>query len=80
MSASLDALGPLAERDHPRLALLLLVGAAAGLLGAALWLTAGPLGHGFGTAGFRLAALGLIVFAFGASGVIAFAVFERGFA
>lgn len=79
MSAGADAFGPLARRDHPRLAALLLAGAVLALVGVLLWATDGPLGHGLGRAGLRLATLGAIVFAFAASGVLAFAVFERGF-
>lgn len=79
MSADRDPLGPLARREHPRLAALVLLGAALGVVGGLLWLTAGPLGHGLGRAGLRLATLGVVVFAFAASGALAFAVFERGF-
>ena len=79
MSAGADAPGPLARRDHPRLAALLVAGAVLAVSGALLWTTEGPLGHGLGRAGLRLATLGGIVFAFAASGALAFAVFERGF-
>lgn len=74
-----DRLDRRARRDRPRLSLLLALGAALGLLGVGVWLSAGPLGHDLGTAGLRVATVGLIVFVFAASGVIAFAVFERGF-
>lgn len=75
MSPSPDPLGWLAGQAHPRLAVLVIVGAGAGLVGAALALAGG----GLGTAGFRLGVLGLLAFLLGASGYVAFAVFERGF-
>lgn len=79
MSAERDPLGPLARRNHPRLATLLLAGAVLVGAGGLLWVTEGPLGHGLGRTGLRLATLGGIVFAFAVSGVIAFVVFEQGF-
>lgn len=79
MSRNSDALGWFVGRDHPRLTLLALAGVGLGLLGGLLWFTAAPVGHGLGTLGRRIATLGGIVFAFAASGIVAFAVFERGF-
>lgn len=79
MSRNHGALGWFAGRSHPRLVLLALAGAALGSFGGLLWLTAGPAGDRLGTPGLRLAALGGIVFAFAASGLVAFAVFDRRF-
>ena len=64
-----------AERDHPRLAALVVLGAATALLGGALELA----GAGPGRLGYQLAVVGLLVLLFGGSGAVAFAVFERGF-
>lgn len=75
MSASRDPHGWLAGQAHPRLAVLVIVGGVVGLVGAALAFVGG----GLGTAGLRLSVLGLLAFLFGASGYVAFAVFERGF-
>lgn len=74
-----DPAGRLARRRHPRLATIALVGAVLAIAGLAGWLTAGPLGHPYGTDGLRAAFIGLLGFFFGASGYLAFAVFERGF-
>lgn len=83
MSRNSDAFGwfagRVAGRDHPRLTLLALASVGLGLLGGLLWITAAPVGHDLGTLGRRLAMLGGIVFAFASSGVVAFAIFERGF-
>lgn len=79
MSRNSAAFGWILGRGHPRLTLLALAGVGLGLLGGLLWLTAAPVGHGLGTLGRRLATIGGLVFAFAASGIFAFAVFERGF-
>lgn len=79
MSPNPDTLGWLAGRGHPRIILVALAGAALGLFGGSLWLTSDPVGHGLGTLGLRLATLGVITLAFAVSGLVAFAVFERGF-
>lgn len=63
----------LADRAHPRLAALALLGLAAALLGALL------VAAGVGPTGLRLAVVGFIACLVGASGYLAFAVFERGF-
>lgn len=75
MTTSDDWLGRLARRRHHRLAVLVLAGGAIGLTGAVLALA----GIGLETFGLRLGAIGAIAFLFGASGYVAFAVFERGF-
>lgn len=71
--------GRLARFAHPRLAILGLLGTGLGLLGLLVFLTAAPVGHGFGTVGVRIVILGALVLAFAASGYVAFFVFERGF-
>lgn len=75
MTASDDWLGRLARRRHPRLAVLVLSGGAVGLTGAGLALA----GVGLETLGLRLGVIGGLAFLFGASGYVAFAVFEHGF-
>lgn len=75
----LDPVGRLARLRHPRLATIAIIGAVLAVAGAAGWLTAGPLGHPYGTDGLRAAFVGLLGFFLGASGYLAFAVFERGF-
>lgn len=75
MTASDDWLDRLARRRHPRLAVLVLAGGAVGLTGAVLALA----GIGLETLGLRLGVIGAIAFLLGASGYVAFAVFERGF-
>lgn len=62
---------------HPRLVVLVVAGTLVGLVGTLLALL-GP-ASGFASFGPRLAILGAIVLLFGASGMLAFAVFERGF-
>ena len=76
MSVGERVVGVLSRSAHPRLLVLLLAGAAVGLLGSVL-LVAG--GQGLRTLGFRLAVVGYLAFLAGASGYLAFAVFERGF-
>lgn len=71
--------GPLRHVSHPRLTFLVVVGGATTLVGLAGSLSASPLGHGFGTAGLRIAILGLLAFFLGATGYVAFRVFEHGF-
>lgn len=70
-----DPLGWFARQSHPRLAALVLLGGAVGFVGALLIFA----GVGSGTLGLRLAVLGALAFFFGASGYVAFAVFEREF-
>jgi hypothetical protein len=79
MSAIDRLFGTLARTAHPRLLVLAAVGVAAVVLGGVLVLaTSGPAG-GPGTLGIRLAIVGALLFLLGASGYVAFAVFERGF-
>lgn len=73
MSERPDPIGWFARRAYPRLAALVVLGAAVALAGGLLALVGG------GTLGLRLAALGTLVFAFGGSGYVAFSVFDRGF-
>lgn len=74
-----DPLGRLARADRPRLAVLVLVGGVVALVGGALVVAGSALDRGLGAAGLRVAVIGFLVFALGASGYVAFAVFERGF-
>ena len=76
MSAGRGPVGWLSRRSYPRLAALVVVGAAVGLLGTALVATGRG---GAGSLGLRLAVLGYLVFLFGASGYVAFSLFSRGF-
>lgn len=75
----MSPLDPVADRlaraAHPRLLLLVLVGAGLVVVGLLLWLLAPTLG--LGDTGARIAILGALVFVLGASGYVAFAVFER---
>lgn len=64
---------------HPRLGLLVIVGAVLALVGVGLALLGPSFGPGTRRLGLRLAVLGGLVFLVGASGYVAFAVFERGF-
>lgn len=73
MSGPVDWLAGLA---HPRLALLILVGAATVAVGGALALVGPPLGADAGTTAIRMAIAGAIVFLFGATGYLAFSLFE----
>lgn len=79
MSDVRGPMGWLSRRAYPRLAVLVVLGAAVGLLGTALVL----LGSGGdavpGPLGLRLAVVGYLLFLFGATGYVAFAVFSRGF-
>lgn len=72
-------LGPVVDRlaraTHPRLLLLVLVGAGLVVVGLSLWLLAPTVG--LGDSGARIAILGALVFFLGASGYLAFAVFEH---
>ena len=76
MSDSL--LGRLARAAHPRLLVLVIVGTLVGVLGTALLLLAPDRGAQ-ATLGRRLAVVGYLVFLIGASGYVAFLVFDRGF-
>lgn len=73
MSDRPDPFGWFARRAHPRLAALVLIGAAVALVGGLLALIGGQ------RLGVRIAFLGALVFFFGGSGSVAFYVFERGF-
>lgn len=77
MSALGRLLAPFSRRAHPRLFALVAIGAALGLVGTVFALAA-P-GEGADTLGIRLAVVGYLVFLVGASGSVAFSVFERGF-
>lgn len=72
MSVRLNPLGWCARRTHPRLAAFVLLGTAVALVGGLLSVV------GL-TVGLRLAIIGALVFAFGASGYVAFGVFDHGF-
>lgn len=78
MSSIDRLLGPITRSAHPRLLTLVVLGAAIGVLGTALSL-AGPGPGELRGLGTRLAVVGYLVFLLGASGYVAFAVFERGF-
>lgn len=64
---------------HPRLTVLTIAGTGVGLVGLVLFLTAASVGHGLESTGMRLGIFGALVAAFGASGLVAFTAFERGF-
>lgn len=68
--------GRLSRFRHPRLVVLVAVGAVVGLVGSILVLVDPATGDE--TLGLRLAILGYLAFLLGASGYLAFAVFERG--
>ena len=70
--------GWLSRVHHPRLLVLVAIGAAVGGVGTALVLLAPDRGTS-GTLGLRLAVVGYLVFLVGASGYVAFLVFESGF-
>lgn len=76
MNANGGAIGWLSRFRHPRLVVLAVVGALVGLAGSILVL-ADP-APGTEVLGLRLAVLGYLVFLLGASGYLAFAVFDRG--
>ena len=78
MSAIDRLAGSLTGAAHPRLLVLVVVGAAVGVVGTAL-VVAGSGGRGLDALGLRLAVVGYLAFLFGASGYLAFTVFERGF-
>lgn len=68
-----------ARSAHPRLLLLVLLGAAVGLLGTLLAVVGPSVGLPVGGPAARIAILGALVFLAGASGYLAFTVFDRGF-
>lgn len=69
----------IARSAHPRLLLLVLLGGVIGLLGT-LFAVVGPaVGLSVGVPAARIAILGALVFLAGASGYLAFSVFDRGF-
>ncbi len=55
------------------------MGALLGAVDGLVWFTSGLFGNGLGRVGLRVVTLGFVVFAFGASGRRASAVFERGY-
>lgn len=74
--------GPLdriARSAHPRLLLLMLLGAAVAVLGVVLIVVSPTIDLGNGEIAARIGILGALVFLAGASGYLAFSVFERGF-
>lgn len=79
MSAIDRLAGALAGAAHPRLLVLLVVGAAVGVVGTALAIAGSGAGDGLATLGFRMAVVGYLALLFGASGYLAFTVFDRGF-
>lgn len=76
MSADGGVLEWFSRRSYPRLAALVVLGAAVGAVGTALLLAGSGAGR---TLGLRLAVVGYLVFLFGASGYLAFSLFSRGF-
>ena len=68
--------GRLSRFRHPRLVVLVAAGAVVGLVGSILVLVDPATVDN--TLGLRLTTLGYLVFLVGASGYLAFAVFERG--
>lgn len=79
MRAGDRLVGTFSRADHPRLLGLVAVGVAVAAIGTALALTSPGQGSDLGTLGVRLAVVGTIAFVVGASGYVAFSVFERGF-
>ena len=79
MSAIDRLAGALAGAAHPRLLALVVLGAAVGVVGTVLAVAGSGQGSGLGDLGFRFAVAGYLVFLLGASGYLAFTVFERGF-
>lgn len=76
MSRGRGPMGWLSRRSYPRLAVLVVLGAALGVVGTALVVTGRG---GAGSLGLRLAVVGYLVFLFGGSGYLAFSLFSRGF-
>ena len=79
MSAIDRIAGALAGTAHPRLLVLVVVGAVVGVVGTALAVATPDPTSSFVTLGVRLAVVGYLAFLLGGSGYVAFAVFERGF-
>lgn len=69
----------LARAAHPRLAVLVWLGAAVCLLGLLVLVLGPALGVGARRLGLQLAVVGTIGFLAGGSGYVAFGVFEAGF-
>ena len=76
MTRSDGLVGRLSRFRHPRLVVLVAAGAVVGLVGSILVLVDPATVDN--TLGLRLATLGYLAFLVGASGYLAFAVFERG--
>lgn len=74
MSATSGVIEWFSRRAFPRLAALVTVGVAVGLVGTVLLLTASGPSRALG---FRIAVVGYLVFLFGATGYLAFSVFSR---
>jgi len=79
MSAIDRLAGTLSGVAHPRLLVLVVAGAVVGVIGTVLLLAAPGPGAGAATLGLRLGIVGYLVCLLGASGYLAFTVFERGF-
>ena len=77
MSPADRLLGRLSRTAHPRLAVVVVLGAAVGVVGTAIAVAGTARGSATATAGVRLAIAGYLLFLLGASGYVAFAVFER---
>jgi len=76
MSGDPGVLGWFSRRAFPRLAALVVLGAVVAIVGTVLLLVGSGDG-GRAMLGFRLALVGYLVFLFGASGYLAFSLFER---